>query len=135
MQFSVSIRQPCDPYAERPSNLSPGIGSLGASVIHLLLTSACAVRKLHLDYIPLTNLQIIECLRLLPSLVELIIQFRNRATSADTILKQLIHQPSKQSASPSLCPRLQDHHFGRTVGYKGSGSRVTYDRFEIGAGH
>ena len=74
-----------------------------------LLTSvgSAPIPKLHLDHIPLTDVQFIECLRLLVSLVELIIDFQNGATPTDTILQQLIYQPSKQGACPSLCPRLQ----------------------------
>ena len=84
-----------------------------------LRRSASTVRKLHLGYIPLTDVQIIECLRLLPSLMELIIDFRNGATPTDTTLEQLIYQPSKQSACPSLCPRLQIITLGGQLHIKG----------------
>ena len=82
LRFAVSIRQPCQtPMLNDLQIYHPGSTPWAqASFISFLCRSACAVHKLHLVDILLTDLQIIECLRLLPSLVELIINFPSGST-------------------------------------------------------
>jgi hypothetical protein len=80
--------------------------------VSFLCRSACALRKLDLTDIPITDVQLIECLRMLPSLVELIIDYEGPRFNApfpvtDMLLQQLIYQPPELRSLPLLSPRLQ----------------------------
>lgn len=89
------------------TELAPWAQSPFVSFLH---RSACALRELHLFNIPLTDVQLVECLRMVPSLVELIVHNHNFDSTATTItitlLQQLIYEPSK-AKSLLVAPRLQ----------------------------
>lgn len=57
----------------------------------------------------MTDVQLIECLRMLPSLVELVLDYDGPTPflNTNTPLQQLIHHPPKLRSLPLLNPRLQ----------------------------
>lgn len=69
-----------------------------------LRRSACAIRKLARFSIPLTDIGFIECVFMLPSLVELIVWYD---VGDATPLQQFIHQPLELRDSSPLGPRIQ----------------------------
>jgi hypothetical protein len=95
--------------------------------VSFLSRSACALRKLHLTDIPITDVQLIECLCILPSLVELIIDYDGIDSMlhpvTDMLFQRLIYRPPNLRSLPLLSPQLQaitfEGHFmvdGQTFG-------------------
>jgi hypothetical protein len=80
-----------------------------SSFVSFLCRSGCALCKLELIDTPITDVQLIEILRISPSLVELIIDHSESTPCpvTDTLLQQLIYQPPKLNSLPLLSPRLQ----------------------------
>ena len=81
--------------------------------VSFLSRSACALRKLDLDGIPISDFQLIEILRMLPSLVELVInddQVTPRSVT-NILLQQLTHRPPNVRSLPLLSPQLQSINF------------------------
>lgn len=74
-----------------------------APFISFLGQPACTLPKLNL---PMTDVQLIECLRMLPSLVELVLDYDGPTPFliTDTLLQQLIHHPPKLRSLPLLNP-------------------------------
>lgn len=71
--------------------------------------SACALRKLHICEVPLTDLELVECLRMAPSLMELIVDAFEEVIPVavtDRLIQQLTYEPSKVKSLP-LVPQLQ----------------------------
>jgi hypothetical protein len=95
--------------------------------VSFISRSACALRKLHLADIPITDVQLIECLCMLPSLVELIIDYDGIDSMlhpvTDMLFQRLIYRPPNLRSLPLLSPQLQaitfEGHFmvdGQTFG-------------------
>lgn len=81
-----------------------------APFISFLHRSTCALRQLHLIDIPLTDVQLIECLRMVPSLTELVIRGHDLeptvpGTITNSLVQQLIYEPSKVKSLP-MVPQL-----------------------------
>jgi hypothetical protein len=97
------------------------IGWARLSSISFLPRPACAVHKLHLLDISLTDVQLVECLPMVSSLVELMIRCTSirETTPNDIFLEQLIYQPPEFRLSPLLCPHLHAITFGGRLNLDG----------------
>ena len=81
----------------------------GQSLASLLERSKCSIRQLHLLNFPSHHAELIECLRMLPSLAEIIIQHATPTSPAipSILLQHLTYRPPKLPSFSLLCPRLQ----------------------------